>query len=123
MTLQDLLEIAVPRGWFPPVTPGTKHVSLGGCVAGMAVSAAGLAAQSARGTPQSNANLQPAARQACEASAARYGAVHIIDVEQHGISKIIVWGTVDDGKQRQSFQCDFGTRITSFKLRPITSSR
>ena len=97
--------------------------ALGGCVAGMAVSAAGLAAQSARGTPQSNANLQPAARQACEASAARYGAVHIIDVEQHGISKIIVWGTVDDGKQRQSFQCDFGTRITSFKLRPITSSR
>ena len=97
--------------------------SLGGCVAGMAVSAAGMAAQSARGTPQSNANLQPEARQACEAYAAHYGVVHIIDVEQHSISKIIVWGTVDDGKQRQSFQCDFGAKITGFKRRPITPGR
>ena len=32
-TLQDVLDIAVPRGWFLPVTPGTKYVSLGGCVA------------------------------------------------------------------------------------------
>ena len=32
-TLKDILDIAVPRGWFLPVTPGTKYVSLGGCVA------------------------------------------------------------------------------------------
>lgn len=32
-TLQEILEIVVPHGWFLPVTPGTKHVSLGGCVA------------------------------------------------------------------------------------------
>jgi len=98
-------------------------LALSGCVAGMAVSAAGLAAQSARGAPQSNASLQPEARKACEAHAAQYGAAHIIDVEQHSISKIIVWGTVGDGKQRQSFECDFGTKITGFKLRPITPSR
>ena len=67
----------------------------------MAVSAAGLAAQSARGQPQSNQHLQPEARKACEAYAAQYGAVHVIDVEQHSVSKIIVWGTVGDGRQQR----------------------
>ncbi|MFH1566432.1 MAG: FAD-binding oxidoreductase [Gemmatimonadota bacterium] len=33
VTLDDLLAFAVPRGWFLPVTPGTKHPTLGGCVA------------------------------------------------------------------------------------------
>ncbi len=32
-TLADVLEVAVPEGWFLPVTPGTKFVSLGGAVA------------------------------------------------------------------------------------------
>ncbi len=32
-TLGDVLEAMVPQGWFPPVTPGTKFSSLGGCVA------------------------------------------------------------------------------------------
>lgn len=32
-TIGDLLEVCVPRGWFPPVTPGTKHVTVGGAVA------------------------------------------------------------------------------------------
>jgi FAD/FMN-containing dehydrogenase len=33
LTIDDLLRQVVPLGWFPPVTPGTKHVSLGGAVA------------------------------------------------------------------------------------------
>jgi hypothetical protein len=94
--------------------------ALSGCVASMAMSAAGVAAQAARGRPVSNEALQPQAREACSAQAAQYGAVHVIDVEQHRIDKIIVWGTVDDGKQKRSFQCDFGARITGFTLRPIT---
>jgi decaprenylphospho-beta-D-ribofuranose 2-oxidase len=33
VTFEDLLETFVPKGWFPPVTPGTKFVSLGGALA------------------------------------------------------------------------------------------
>lgn len=32
-TIASLLEFAVPRGWFVPVSPGTKFVTLGGCLA------------------------------------------------------------------------------------------
>jgi decaprenylphospho-beta-D-ribofuranose 2-oxidase len=32
-TLHEVLDVIVPMGWFLPVTPGTKFVSLGGCVA------------------------------------------------------------------------------------------
>lgn len=32
-TLEEVLAIAIPRGWFVPVTPGTKFVTLGGAVA------------------------------------------------------------------------------------------
>jgi decaprenylphospho-beta-D-ribofuranose 2-oxidase len=32
-TIAEVLRTFVPRGWFPSVTPGTKFVSLGGCVA------------------------------------------------------------------------------------------
>lgn len=33
VTFEDILTFFVPRGWFPPVTPGTKFVSLGGALA------------------------------------------------------------------------------------------
>jgi decaprenylphospho-beta-D-ribofuranose 2-oxidase len=33
VTLAEILEVIVPKGWFLPVTPGTKFVSLGGCIA------------------------------------------------------------------------------------------
>lgn len=32
-TLDEVLQVAVPKGWFLPVTPGTKFVSVGGAVA------------------------------------------------------------------------------------------
>jgi decaprenylphospho-beta-D-ribofuranose 2-oxidase len=31
--LSDILSVFVPRGWFPPVTPGTKFVTVGGMIA------------------------------------------------------------------------------------------
>ncbi len=33
VSIGDLLEVFVPRGYFPPVTPGTKHVTIGGAIA------------------------------------------------------------------------------------------
>lgn len=33
LLLSDLLQIIVPRGWFLPVTPGTKFITIGGAVA------------------------------------------------------------------------------------------
>lgn len=33
LTLDDLLRLTIPHGWFLPVTPGTKFVSLGGALA------------------------------------------------------------------------------------------
>ena len=94
---------------------------LGGCVAGMAASAAGMAIRGAQGEPVSNSHLAREAVTACSDKAAEYGTVHIIDVEQRSASKLVVWGTADDGTQRRSFECGFGTRITGFKLRDIKS--
>ena len=33
VSLLDMLHTFVPRGWFLPVTPGTRHVTLGGAIA------------------------------------------------------------------------------------------
>lgn len=33
LSLAELLRVFLPRGFFPPVTPGTKFVTVGGCVA------------------------------------------------------------------------------------------
>ncbi|MAT40343.1 MAG: FAD-linked oxidase [Ectothiorhodospiraceae bacterium] len=33
VSLDDILKVFVPRGWFPAVTPGTKFVTIGGAIA------------------------------------------------------------------------------------------
>ncbi|MFH1700085.1 MAG: FAD-binding oxidoreductase [Candidatus Zixiibacteriota bacterium] len=33
VNLDEILELIVPRGWFLPVTPGTKYVTIGGAIA------------------------------------------------------------------------------------------
>ena len=93
--------------------------ALGGCVAGMAASAVGVAAREARGEPQSNAHLKPAAIAACSARAAAYGTVRIIDVEQRSADRLVVWGTAGEGDSRRSFECGFGTRVSYFRMREI----
>ncbi len=94
-------------------------LALGGCVPMMAVSAVSMVARSAARPAQSNAHLAPTAEAACSAQAARFGTVYVIDVQQKGAGKIIVWGTAGAAPNKQSFECHFGTQITAFKLRPI----
>jgi hypothetical protein len=96
-------------------------VALSGCVAGLAVSGASMVAKGVAGTPKNNEEAQPAAATECSTRASQYGRVHIIEVEQHSPSRIIVWGTVDDGKQRRSFECHYTTKITGFTVRAINS--
>lgn len=100
-----------------------SSLALGGCVASMAASAAGMAARSARGESESNEHLTPMAEKACSSRASQYGTVRIIDVEQRTVSKIIVWGTVGEGEGRRSFRCTYGTKISDFQLRTVTSGR
>jgi len=33
LTIDELLRICIPKGWFVPVTPGTKYVTIGGAIA------------------------------------------------------------------------------------------
>ncbi len=94
-------------------------VAVAGCLPMMAASAVDTVARASQKAPGGNGELAPQARDACTVQAAQYGTVNIIDVEQHRVNQIIVWGTVDDGKQKRSFECDYGTKITAFKLREI----
>jgi hypothetical protein len=98
---------------------GGSALFLTGCVASMAASAIGMAAQTARGHPASNEHLHLEASEACSAAALKYGTVQVIDVEQRTSSRIVVWGTVQNDKQRRSFECSYGTKIQGFKLVPI----
>lgn len=94
--------------------------ALGGCVAGIAAGALGAVVRGSQG--EGGQPSGTAAAQACGGHATQYGAVNIIDVEQHGSSSI-VWGTVGEGEQRRSFRCAYRTRITDFRLRAITPPR
>ena len=33
VSLEDIIQVFAPRGWFPMITPGTKFVTVGGCIA------------------------------------------------------------------------------------------
>ena len=110
------------RKLFLPIVLGVP-LALGGCLPMMAMSAAEMAISSARGPTVSNADFKPEAEAACTAQANQYGAVHVIDVQQAKVNLIIVWGTVGEGAAKRSFECHFGTKVTSFTLRAITPAQ
>jgi hypothetical protein len=93
-------------------------LALSGCVAGMVASAAGMAAGSGSGKPRNDAVMQAAARQACSAHAAQYGAVQVLGVTQaKNADEIVVSGIVTDAGGKNTFECSFVTEITGFTLR------
>jgi hypothetical protein len=91
--------------------------SLGGCAASIAASALGAAIQS--GQSDTPANVQ-AGVDACYARANALGRAKIIDVERRSVSKITVWGSVENETGKQSFECGYSDKITGFKLRAVT---
>ena len=99
-------------------------LTLCGCVASIAAGAIGAAARGAGG--DSNAYhhdeaLKLAAGEACRARAAEHGKVHVIDLEQRGARKVVVWGTVTAATARQSFECTYTDRVTAFRLRHLNT--
>jgi hypothetical protein len=95
---------------------------LGGCVAGMAVSAvSAVGSAAAKGGAQADPNIDvgPDARAACTARAEQQGTAHVIDVEYRSAGKAIVWGTVGEGAARRSFECRWAGKIVGFTLRAI----
>lgn len=94
---------------------------LGGCAASIAASAVGAAVRAAdKPDPVPTEDPGPAARRACTAEAERRGtAVTIIDTEYRSASRLIVWGTLEEGGERRSFECRFTGKVAGFKLRAI----
>ena len=97
-----------------------SSLALGGCAASIAAGVAGAALRSAQGAKSASAeDVGPAAAEACQARASQHGEVNIIDVERRRGGKITVWGTVDGGGERRSFECRYDGKIAAFKLRPM----
>jgi hypothetical protein len=99
---------------------------LGGCVAGLAVGAASavgsaVAGEGPRAAPGVDVGCVAPAE--CAAGAAPLGTVHVIDVEDRGPGRAIVWGTVGEGPQRRSFECQWAGKIVGFKVRAIRPAR
>jgi len=93
---------------------------LGGCVAGLAVGAANAAGSAAIGDGPRAApgvDVGKAAPAACTERAAKLGAVHVIDVEESGPGRAIVWGTIGEGAARRSFECRWAGKIVRFYVR------
>jgi hypothetical protein len=94
-------------------------LALSGCVASLAASALGAAARSGQKPYQYNEALQLTATAACRAYAAQHGEVQIIDWEQRGNGKVVVYGTATNGTNRRSFECTYTDKVTGFRLRAI----
>ena len=96
---------------------------LGGCVASLAVGAAGAAVRAA--TPERadvTEDRRPAALAACQARAGVPERTHVIDVEQRANGHVIVWGTIQDEKGRRAFECRYDGKIVGFTLRALPPS-
>ena len=97
--------------------------ALSGCALQAALAAAQLVQYLPENQGPSNAHLKPTATEACRQRAAQYGSVYIVDVEQRRSDLIIVWGSVTDAQQqRRTFECQYTTKLASFRLREIVGA-
>ena len=97
---------------------------LGGCAAGLAVSAVGAAVRAADKPDRApKEDPGPAARQACTVHASQYGTVKIIDVVYKSVAKVVVWGAVEGEGRKRSFQCRWDGKIVGFEMREIEGRR
>lgn len=94
-------------------------LALGGCAASIAAGLVGAAVRAASPEPGPYRDLRAAATEACRARASQHGGAQIIDAEQRDDGKVTVWGTVQDGQERRSFECGYNGRVTGFRLRAI----
>lgn len=66
------------------------------------------------------AHLEPAANEACTRQAAQHGSVLVVDIEQRGADRLVVWGSVTNAaQQRRTFECHFTDKVVGFRLREI----
>jgi hypothetical protein len=89
------------------------------------MAAANVAGHTANAALRPADNVQAsgnAAIEACTARAASYGAVHVINTEQHSPGRVTVWGTAATGESRKSFRCVYGSIIMSFDVRDIPAN-
>ena len=93
---------------------------LGGCAASIAASAVGAAVRAAdRPDRPPKEDPGPAARAACEARAAPYGNVKIIDTVYRTPAKLVVWGSVEGEGRKRSFQCRWDGEVVGFELKDV----
>jgi hypothetical protein len=96
-----------------------SSLALGGCAAGIAASAVGAAVGAGNPQRPTDQDLREPATAACRARAAPLGQVRIIDADQRPDGRVKVWGTVEDGRQRRSFECNWDGRVRGFELRSV----
>jgi hypothetical protein len=107
------------RAFLLPLLAASS-LALGGCVASMAASAVGAAVRAAAPEPRVvTDDLRGTAREACRARVAPLGQVQIIDAEQRTDGRVTVWGTVQDTRERRSFECVYDREVKAFRLRAI----
>lgn len=109
------------RALLPPLLAGS--LALSGCVASMAASAVGAAAQAASPKPEAvTDDRRSAAIAACQARAGGAERSRIIDNEQYQDGQVTVWGTFEDAQGRKAFECRYdGQKVAGFKVRAIAA--
>jgi decaprenylphospho-beta-D-ribofuranose 2-oxidase len=92
-SLAQIIEDFAPRGWFPEVTPGTKYVTVGGCIAND-VHGKAHHAQGAFSATVSRMGLLLASGEVVEASREQHPELFWATFGGMGLLGIVLWATL-----------------------------